>query len=162
MTTDPTMTEPGEGEKPSAAGAEPAAAEDTRRDWRKNPPRCPYCNGRAKLLTGDFVYVDRPDLAKRLFWACMPCGAWCGVHGNSARAAPLGTLADADLRRMRRQVHDLLDPLWRDGGMARADAYAWLARRLGMDVRRCHVGFFREAQCLAVLAILKQREAQRR
>lgn len=150
--------EKGEKPQPSAAGSGTPA---DRRDWRKNPPRCPYCKAQAQLVTGAAIYPDRPDLTRRRFWACLPCGAWCGIHENSQRCAPLGTLANAELRGMRRKVHTLLDPLWRDGPMNRPDAYAWLAKRLGMDVRRCHVGYFRDAQCLAAVAILLQRQGRR-
>lgn len=148
------------GEKPHSGAPESGTPAD-RRDWRKNPPRCPYCRAAAQLVTGAAIYPDRPDLTRRRFWACVPCKAWCGVHENSPRCAPLGTLADAELRGQRRQVHDLLDPLWRGGGMSRQDAYAWLAKRLGMNVRRCHVGYFRDVQCMAAIAILLQRQGRR-
>lgn len=148
------------GEKPQP-GAVPPAAPDDRRDWREKPPRCPYCTGPASLVAGGAIYPDRPDLARRRFWACMPCGAWCGIHENSQRCAPLGSLANAELRGQRQRVHKLLDPLWRDGKMTRPEAYAWLAKRLGMDVRRCHVGYFRDTQCLVAIAILEQHRARR-
>jgi hypothetical protein len=41
---------------------------------------CPYCNGRAALLTGRDIYPHRGDLASKPFYVCRPCGAWVGCH----------------------------------------------------------------------------------
>lgn len=140
------------------------ADQQPKRDWFRNPPACPYCNAAARLVTGDVIYPDvvTAAVAEALFWQCEPCDAYVGTHRNSKRAAPFGSLANKELRAMRRRVHVLLDPLWRSGDMTRAEAYAWLAKRLGMDERRTHVGMFREPECMAATLILEQRAADLR
>lgn len=144
-----------------ALDALPAKA---KRDWFRNPPACPYCHAPAVLVTGDVIYADfvSAEVAHALFWQCAPCDAYVGTHRNSKRAAPFGTLANKELRTMRRRVHSLLDPLWRSGEMARPEAYAWLATRLGLDVKRTHVGMFREPECMAAILCLEQRAGDRR
>lgn len=119
---------------------------------------CPYCGQDAELVTGDKVYADWPDLADRWFWRCVPCDAWVGTHSNSARRAPLGTLANRDLRALRRLVHAFFDPLWRDEVNAifetRTGAYEWLAAVLGIPLAECHIGMFSEELCHRAINII--------
>lgn len=112
-------------------------------------PVCPYCRVEAKLH----------HRAHGRRWECpvAGCDARVGVHRDSPRGAPLGTLARAPLRLLRRQVHEAFDPLWRNQPprfTSRRDAYAWLARFLGVLPARCHIGEFDEAQCRAALAAI--------
>lgn len=143
---------------------ETTEAPKPKRDWFRNPPTCPYCNRAAVLVTGDVIYRDfvTATVAAALFWQCEPCDAYVGTHKNSRRAAPFGTLANKELRAARRRVHALLDPLWRGGDMTRPDAYAWLAKRMGLEVNRTHVGMFREPECMAAILILEQRASDMR
>lgn len=122
------------------------------------PLVCPYCGDQARLAFGSEVYPQWPKLALRQFWICTPCDARVGLHADGQ---PLGTLANKQLRRMRRQVHDLLDPLWlahNDKGGARRRAYGRLAYALGIAVDECHVGWFREGQCARAIEILRRGE----
>lgn len=129
------------------------------RDWLARPPLCPYCKSPARLVTGDVVYSDVvfSSVVDALFWQCAPCDAHVGTHRNSRRCTPLGTLANKELRRWRMKVHALLDPLWKSGKMTRPDAYAWLAQRMGKPVDRTHVGYFRDAECMAAILALEAR-----
>lgn len=111
---------------------------------------CPYCAQQAELVTGETLYPHRPDLAKRRFWLCLPCNAYVGVHPNS-KDAPLGTLANAELRARRSAAHAAFDPLWRQGKRTRKGAYAWLAHRLGIPVKDCHIGMFDLETCNLVI-----------
>lgn len=120
---------------------------------------CRYCNRPAQLVTGDRVYPHRPDLRQHKFWRCAPCGAWVGVHPGTDK--PLGILATAELRRLKTLVHAALDPLWlkRPRRMKRGEAYAWLAKGLGITSDECHVGMFDEDRCRAALAFLSSSAA---
>lgn len=105
-------------------------------------PICPYCR-----VPGVLEYSD---YGRR--WECKEagCGARVGVHKDSPRGAPLGTMARAALRQQRREVHELFDPLWRNKPPRfhnRQSAYGWLAGELCIPVARCHVGEFDEARC---------------
>lgn len=109
---------------------------------------CQYCGKLAELVTGREVYPHRTDLGHKPFWACLPCGAWVGCHPGTTRR--LGRLANADLRRLRAQAHAAFDPRWKSGGRRR-EQYAWLAERLGMKTKDCHIGWMDEEQCQRVI-----------
>jgi len=108
---------------------------------------CPYCRSAAKLVTGNVIYPHRPDLASLKFWQCKPCGAFVGTHKNSSSHAPLGTLANATLRRDRSQAHAAFDPLWRDGSMSRTDAYRWASNVLKLPLPKTHIAMMTSEQC---------------
>jgi hypothetical protein len=100
------------------------------------------------------VYPHRSDLHAKRFWLCAQCDAYCGCHPDGS---PLGMLANADLRAARREAHAAFDPLWRRGAMTRSQAYAWLARGMGLDMRDCHVGRFDAKQCARVIELCEAR-----
>lgn len=114
-------------------------------------PVCPHCEVPAKLA----FTAWGPQ------WRCPVdgCDARVGVHKDSARFAPLGTLARAPLRALRHEVHEAFDPLWRRGMRprfhSRSEAYAWLARQLDRPVARTHIGEFDEELCHAALAAIE-------
>lgn len=133
-------------------------------------PMCPYCSAKAKLLhKGEegypYNYGDDGPM-----WTCVPCAAWVGCHSNSKRHAPLGRLADGELREWKSKVHAVFDPLWqakvrRDGCNqfeARNAGYKWLAGELGIDVKECHVGMFDIARCKRAIEIINAVRTKRR
>jgi hypothetical protein len=117
---------------------------------------CDYCGNPACLVTGKDIYPHLTHLHTNKFWQCLPCRAYVGVHKGSSTNKPLGRLADAELRRMKIQVHDLFDPLWKSGKMNRHAAYKWLANELGIDPRECHVGMFDNDRCARALRVLSK------
>lgn len=122
------------------------------------PVICPYCASPARLVDSAEIYGGR---SYGMAWWCKPCDAYVGTHRNSKRHAPLGRLANAELRRLKMKAHAAFDPLWqgkmrRDGcskAEARTAGYAWLADRLGIAHKDCHIGMFDEALCLRVIEI---------
>lgn len=121
---------------------------------------CPYCNAAAKLVNGSVIYPHRRDLYEKQFWQCKPCDAYVGCHkpnvgyGNGSR--PLGRLANAELRKAKSMAHAFFDPIWKDGLKKRGSAYAWLAEKLGIDSKDCHIGMFDVEQCKRVVAACKE------
>jgi hypothetical protein len=123
---------------------------------------CPYCGKPAELVTGNSIYPNRPDLLHTFYWRCIPCDARVGCHKKGANVhgvisdgtLPVGTLADKTLRRLRNNAHKALDPLWLSGRMKRREAYAWLARELGINIVNCHIGRFDIETCKATIAIV--------
>lgn len=115
---------------------------------------CPYCGRDAERVRGNVIYPHRPDLADRLFFLCEPCGAYCGTH--RATGKPLGTLANATVRKMRSRVHALFDPYWQGGMWGRKQAYARLATAMGIPFEQCHVSMFDEALCRVALGVLAE------
>lgn len=110
---------------------------------------CPYCGNPAKLITGKTVYPHRKDLYSLQFWNCNPCGARVGVHKGTTN--PLGRLAKPELRTLKTKAHAAFDPLWRDGDMKRKEAYRWLADKLEIEYKACHIGMFDIDMCKQVI-----------
>jgi hypothetical protein len=113
--------------------------------------KCPYCGNEAELTTGSKVYPRRPDLASLKIWACMPCDAWVGTHKNSLMNAPLGRLANAELRKAKMAAHAAFDPYWKSGHITRHKAYKMLAERMGLSKAEAHIGMFDVDQCRKVV-----------
>ncbi len=120
---------------------------------------CPYCAELAKLVAGNEIYSNRPDLDKKFFYECRPCGAYVGCHPGTIK--PLGRLADKELRWWKMEAHKAFDPKWKrkihkiGKGKARRNAYEWLAGKLGIDVEDCHVGRFDIEMCKRVVEVCK-------
>lgn len=115
---------------------------------------CEYCGNEADLVTGKDIYPQYPGLWNLWLWQCKPCKAHVGTHTNSKDHAALGRLANAELRKAKREAHAAFDPLWKNGQRSRKTAYKWLARKMGIDVNRCHIGWFDLDQCKMVVWIV--------
>ena len=115
--------------------------------------KCPYCEARAKLVTGKEIYPHRPDLYQLNFYQCKPCDAYVGCHKNGDGKQPLGRLANAELRKAKSEAHAMFDSIWRDKYMKRGSAYAWLADMLEIDPKDCHIGMFDVAMCNRVVEV---------
>jgi hypothetical protein len=112
---------------------------------------CPYCDQTAELVAGAALYPDIPSLHDKKFYSCAPCGAHVGCHDGTT--TPLGRLADAELRRAKMNAHAAFDPLWRSRQMTRKAAYSRLAKELGIERDKCHIGMFDLETCRRVAAI---------
>ena len=113
---------------------------------------CHYCGNPAELVTGRIIYPHRPDLFDLNFWRCEPCDAYVGCHKKQGDGSqPLGRLANAELRKAKNKAHAAFDPHWQGKKQSRSDAYAWLAKQLGMPVERTHIGEFDVDDCMRVV-----------
>lgn len=111
---------------------------------------CDYCGHPAELVDSGVIY----GRSYGLIWLCRGCNAWVGTHANSPDHAPLGRLANAELREWRKLAHAAFDALWRGRGSgARAAAYRWLARELEMDLDDCHIAMFDVEMCRRVVEV---------
>lgn len=113
-------------------------------------PICPYCEAPAVLVDSVEVY----SRSYGLIWLCRDCQAWVGIHKNSPLSAPLGRLANAELRKLKIQAHAAFDPLWKSGAMTRPEAYKHLAKLMRIKVKKTHIGFFDADQCRQVIELL--------
>jgi hypothetical protein len=119
---------------------------------------CPYCKQRANLVDGSVVYPTRPDLHDKLFYYCPePCDALVGCHPGTHR--PLGTLANATLRRARMTTHSEFDQLWKAGRFTRQGAYKWLATQMKMKKFNCHIARFNLEECQKTMEIIRKKRA---
>src|SRR5690349_3681181 len=111
---------------------------------------CPYCNRQAWLVAGSFIYPHRSDLHEKQFYLCRPCDAYVGCHFGTTQ--PLGRLANAELRQAKIEAHAAFDRLWRgSSSRTRSHAYKWLAGKLGIAWKDCHIGMFDVEQCRRVV-----------
>ena len=117
-------------------------------DREHHAPVCPYCGSITELRTGAEIYPRHPDLAGRLFYACVPCDAWVGCHDDGR---PLGTPANAALRAERRKTHQVFDRLWQGGFMTRSQAYRLIAEWIG-DSENAHIGASTAETCTMIRA----------
>lgn len=119
-------------------------------------PVCPYCGSKSVLTSGDMVYQHRPDLHRKMFYVCQPCGARVGCHEDGR---PLGTLANRELRLSRLRCHSLFDKLWKSGRMKRKAAYTWLAKFMELPSKDAHIGKFNIEQCNKLIEVLEKMQA---
>lgn len=71
---------------------------------------CPYCGSEAHLKDSAMIYGKSFGMV----YLCdrYPfCDSWVGVHKGTTN--PLGTMADSELRELRKNAHVLFDRLWR-------------------------------------------------
>ena len=116
---------------------------------------CPYCGDRAELIDSKDYYSGGKSYG--MMYICWPCDATVGIHANSKRFMPKGTLANREPRELRKQCHELFDSLWKGANakMDREGAYRKLAENMGIPKEQAHIGMFREKQCRKMLRVFK-------
>lgn len=116
-------------------------------------PICPYCKKESVLTDSIVIY------GKSYGWIylCKPCNAYVGCHRGGSGKQPLGRLANAELRAWKNKAHNSFDPIWKSGMMNRSRAYSWLADKMGLPKKKCHIGMFGIEQCQKVVRICQER-----
>jgi ssDNA-binding Zn-finger/Zn-ribbon topoisomerase 1 len=109
--------------------------------------RCPFCGGLATLRDNEILYGGRSFGNSYICENYPKCDTYVGVH--KATNKPLGTLADAELRKLRNQCHTKFDPLWKTKKMKRKKVYEWLAKE--MNLQEAHIAEFTKEQCKTFL-----------
>lgn len=109
-----------------------------------------YCAGCetkvvAKLINGQEAYPHRQDLFPLPFWKCDDCGNFVGCHWKTKdRTRPLGCIPTPELKNARREIHKILDPIWKNGGTSRTRLYKQIAKRIGR--RKYHTAQIRSIE----------------
>lgn len=106
------------------------------------PPDCPYCGERSVHMTETERYGR--EFSGHGLYVCVQCDASIGCHPDGR---PLGTLANKELRELRRACHITVDQLWKSRSMTRRGAYRLLAAKTGVR----HIGETDEGDCRRVL-----------
>ncbi|QHW35776.1 hypothetical protein GZH47_33320 (plasmid) [Paenibacillus rhizovicinus] len=109
---------------------------------------CPYCGSPAVFMTHKEFYGR--DYGGNVY-VCRPCDAYVGTHGRSK--APLGTMANAELRRYRNQAHAAFDPIWKSKSMHRTAAYRWMQKVMDLTPQEAHIGMFDVPKCIKLVEI---------
>ena len=117
------------------------------------------------ICGGDVIYTSNARIYGREYgsgkcYLCTNCGAFVGTHRPRPKEA-MGILANAEMRELRKQCHDLFDTFWKGKKHAldkRGKCYAWLAGELNIPVEEWHFGYFDKDQLERALVILKERK----
>lgn len=111
-----------------------------------------YCTGcqkdvQARLTNGAERYPHRPDLADLPFWKCDTCGNYVGCHHKTKTPTrPLGVIATPEILDYRKRIHAVIDPLWKDGHIARGKLYSLISKELGHQYHTGEIRTVAEAQ----------------
>lgn len=124
-----------------------------------------FCTGceievEARLTDGMEMYPSRPDLKLLKFYVCDICGAFVGCHKGRVDDCirPLGFLATPEVKKWRKIIHGILDPLWHTRRIPRGKAYAYISHRLGRTYHTAEIYSVEEAkQIYEIVKTLKDR-----
>lgn len=106
---------------------------------------CPYCGAEVVLRDSSLIYKNK-DYGK--IWVCSnypKCDAYVCCHKGTT--IPMGRLANARLRTLKKEAHKQFDPIWKSGLMSRREAYRWLSNMLNISLEDCHIGMFDIKMC---------------
>ena len=123
-----------------------------KRTKKKNQSRvrCPYCGGSAVLRSADGIYRDNPNDTMLYVCSRYPrCDAYVRIQPGTTR--PIGSLANRELRALRKEAHRHFDRLHSDGIMTKQEAYSWLAALLQAPLSEAHIGYLSEYSCNQVI-----------
>ena len=112
---------------------------------------CPYCGAQALLREGSFLF-ENPYIKHLYVCVRYPvCDAYVAAHDNSKK--PMGSLANEALRKKRQLAHQHFDRLWKGPYpvFSRKQAYNWLNDKIGVHLRRMHIGGMGEGMCDLVI-----------
>lgn len=113
--------------------------------------RCPYCGSPVVLRSADGIYRENNNDTKLYVCSKYPeCDAYVRVQ-EGTRNVPLGSLANGELRALRRETHRYFDRIHQSGLMSKQDAYAWLASILAAPMSHAHIGQLSEYYCKVVI-----------
>ncbi|PPL04968.1 zinc-finger-containing protein [Parapedobacter indicus] len=112
---------------------------------------CPYCGGKTKLTNEQRYFAGKYSSP---VWACEPCFAWVGVFKGTTVA--YGRVANHALREARWYITYYFDTIWKNGHMPKAQAYRWMAKKLGITQKDFRIGWLDLKQCQKVIEVSKK------
>lgn len=126
--------------------------------------RCPYCGSSVVYRSADGIYHDNSK--NTMLYVCShypECDSYVRVHQGTN--IPVGSMANHELRTLRRTAHYYFDQLYRSGYMTKQDAYQWLADLISAPISQAHIGYLGDYYCKQVIEqsrrLLKNKSAQR-
>lgn len=110
----------------------------------------------ARLTDGAEIYPHRSDLHNLTFWKCDTCKNYVGCHHKTGNPTnPLGNIPSPEIRKARRHIHRILDPLWESGRYKRSQLYAMISEACGLkNYHTAHLRTLEECRC--VYAFIKK------
>lgn len=135
-----------------------------RKGNQRKQMRCPYCGSSVIFRSADGIYHDNQN--QTMLYVCSrypECDAYVRVH--SGTKIPLGSLANHNLRSLRREAHRYFNRLYESGLMDKKEAYQWLADVISAPLSEAHIGHLGEYYCKQVIReskkLLESREERR-
>lgn len=109
---------------------------------------CPYCNREAPWVENKEKYGKNLGTYFMCYY-CKTCDAYVGCRKNTRE--PLGTLANKDLRNLRKITKDFVDRLWINGGQ-REQVFAYMNSFFGFNIK---INYCDEAMCERIISYAK-------
>lgn len=113
---------------------------------------CNACAGPVEIVNNSEIYGKEYG-AWPYAYICNTCDAYVGIHPDTD--IPLGTLANEQLRGARKAAKGHFFRVLKAKRWERNDAYAKLARLMGIPPEECHFGMFDLHRCTQVITIMK-------
>lgn len=134
---------------------------EKRCDWQNDavdlhPTVCNLCGGEVILISNALIYGKPRGSGK--CYVCTCCGARVGTHIRKSNEA-FGILSDKEMRNARMRCHELLDIHWRHKKRKvkyRSAMYKWLAKKMQIDSKDCHIGCFDMEKLNKAIEILEK------
>ena len=104
-----------------------------------------------RLTDGKEIYPHRQDLHDLFFWKCDDCGNYVGCHKGTQ--TPLGNIPTQALKKARREIHKILDPIWKNKQMTRRTVYKELSKNLGYQYHTAEIKTIDEARIIYKLVL---------
>ncbi len=114
------------------------------------PTRCPYCGGSVIYRSANGIYKD--NSRSTMLYVCShypQCDAYVRTHTGTK--IPVGSMANHELRALRKTAHYYFDRLYSSGYMTKDDAYYWLASVIDAPMSHAHIGYLSEYYCKQVI-----------
>lgn len=132
-----------------------------KKGFQPNRMRCPYCGAPVVFRSAEGIYKENHLDAMLYVCSKYPkCDAYVRVHAGTK--IPVGSLANKELRHLRRIAHQYFDQLYLTGLMTKDAAYQWLSDLLCTPPSEAHIGYLGEYYCKEVIAESKKLLEQRR
>ena len=126
-----------------------------RKGFNADGMRCPYCGGTVQYRSADGIYQDNQKGTMLYVCSHYPeCDAYVRVHAGTK--IPVGSMANHELRALRRSAHEYFDQLFKSGYMTKEDAYLWLAELISAPLSEAHIGYLGEYYCRLVIEECKK------
>lgn len=122
--------------------------------------RCPYCGAIARYRSADGIYKD--NSGNTMLYVCSnypECDSYVRVHKGTK--IPVGSMANPQLRKLRREAHEHFDLLYQSGLMTKQEAYLWLADIVSSPLSEAHIGHLGEYYCKKVIEKSEELWAER-
>jgi|SRR6185312_3010121 len=109
--------------------------------------KCPYCGKGVVVVDSSVIYGAGHHYGLMKTCQDFPkCDSYSG-HGAS--------LANKELRELRKKCHRLFDAKWKAGEITRGESYKWLQRVMKMRHEDAHISKFGIEECKKLLSLLQ-------